>query len=132
MSLKKHQYSHIEESSQFQCRTCDKYFPFESQLKSHRHMHHRNRNYICAAANCGRSFKHPGDLAAHAKSHGKPLNYVHCPYSNMDIQNLKSHLRVHSREAPFTCKTCGQEFVHSNQLVRHKPKCDGIKPAEDK
>ena len=41
VSLCKHRYSHIEESEQFQCRTCDKRFPFESQLKSHRHMHRR-------------------------------------------------------------------------------------------
>ena len=46
-SLCKHQYSHIEESEQFQCRTCDKHFPFESQLKSHRHMHRRTQYYSC-------------------------------------------------------------------------------------
>ena len=51
-SLRKHRYSHIEESEQFQCRTCDKRFPFESQLKSHRHMHRRTRYYSCASANC--------------------------------------------------------------------------------
>ena len=34
-SLRKHRYSHIEESKQFQCRTCEKPFPFKSQLKSH-------------------------------------------------------------------------------------------------
>ena len=122
-SLCKHRYSHIEESEQFQCRTCDKRFPFESQLKSHRHMHHRTRYYSCASANCECSFRHPGDLAAHARSHGKPYNCAHCSYSNTDIRNLRSHMRVHSREAPFTCKMCGQKFVHSNQLVRHKPKC---------
>ena len=123
VSLRKHHYSHIEESEQFQCRTCDKHFPFESQLKSHRHMHRRTRYYSCASANCECSFRHPGDLAAHARSHGKPYNCAHCSYSNTDIRNLCSHMRVHSREAPFTCKMCGQKFVHSNQLVRHKPKC---------
>ena len=120
-SLRKHHYSHIEESEQFQCRTCDKHFPFESQLKLHRHMHCRTRYYSCASANCEHSFRHPGDLAAHARSHGKPYNCAHCLYSNTDIRNLRSHMRVHSREAPFTCKMCGQKFVHSNQLVRHKP-----------
>ena len=34
-SLRKYQYSHMEEDSQFRCRSCDKMFPFESQLKSH-------------------------------------------------------------------------------------------------
>ena len=70
-ALRKHCYTHAEEKSQYRCRTCSKTFPFESQLKSHHHVHHRNRNYICASANCGKSFKHPGDLAAHAKSHGE-------------------------------------------------------------
>ena len=51
-SLRKHQYSHIEESELWQCCTCDKHFPFESQLKSHRHMHQRIRYYRCASANC--------------------------------------------------------------------------------
>ena len=34
-SLRKHRYSHVEEDSQFKCRSFDKMFPFESQLKSH-------------------------------------------------------------------------------------------------
>ena len=130
-SLRKHRYSHIEESEQFQCRTCDKCFPFESQLKSRRHMHRRIRYYRCASANCDRSFRHPGDLAAHARSHGKPFNCAHCSYSNTDIRKLRSHMRVHSREAPFTCKMCGQKFVHSNQLVRHKLKCASNKLKQD-
>ena len=122
-SLRKHRYSHIEESEQFKCRTCDKRFPFESQLKSHRHTHQQIRYYRCASANCDRSFRHPGDLAAHVRSHGKSYDCAHCNYSNTDIRNLRSHMRVHSREAPFTCKECDQKFVHSNQLVRHRPKC---------
>ena len=122
---------HIEESEQFQCHTCDKHFPFESQLKSHRHMHCRIRYYSCASANCECSFRHPGDLAAHARSHGKPYNCAHCLYSNTDIRNLHSHMRVHSREAPFTCKMCGQKFVHSNQLVRHKLKCPKNPPKQE-
>ena len=122
-SLRKHRYTHIEESEQLKCRTCDKRFPFESQLKSHRHSHRRARYYKCASANCDKSFRHPGDLAVHVRSHGSTHDCTHCSYSNTDIRNLRSHMRVHSREAPFTCKACGQKFVHSNQLVRHRPKC---------
>ena len=86
-ALRKHRYTHVEEKSQYRCRTCSKIFPFESQLKSHRHVHHRNRNYICASANCGKSFKHPGDLAAHAKSHGEQHKCAHCNYSHSDKRN---------------------------------------------
>ena len=125
-SLRKHRYTHVEEDSQYKCRSCDRMFPFESQLKSHRHMHRRSRNYICAAANCDKSFKHPGDLAAHAKSHGKPHKCTHCNYENTDMRNLKSHQRTHSRVATFKCKLCGECFVHSNQLLRHRPKCPKI------
>ena len=125
-ALRKHRYTHIEEKSQYRCRTCSKIFPFESQLKSHCHVHRHNRNYICASANCGKSFKHPGDLVAHAKSHGEQHKCAHCNYSHSDIRNLKSHLRTHSSNAPFTCKLCQAKFVHSNQLVRHRPKCPKV------
>ena len=125
-ALRKHRYTHVEEKSQYRCRTCRKIFPFESQLKSHRHVHRRNHNYICASANCGKSFKHPGDLVAHAKSHGEQHKCAHCNYSHSDIRNLKSHLRTHMRNAPFTCKLCDARFVHSNQLVRHRPKCPKV------
>ena len=125
-SLRKHHYTHIEEDSQYKCRSCDRMFPFKSQLKSHHHMHRHSRNYICAAANCDKSFKHSGDLAAHAKSHGKPHKCTHCDYENTDMRNLKSHQRTHSRVATFRCKLCGECFVHSNQLLRHRPKCLNI------
>ena len=125
-ALRKHRYTHVEEKSQYRCRTCSKIFPFESQLKSHHHVHRHNCNYICASVNCGKSFKHPGDLAAHAKSHGEQHKCAHCNYSHSDIRNLKSHLRTHSRNAPFTCKLCEARFVHSNQLVRHHPKCPKV------
>ena len=125
-ALRKHCYTHVEEKSQYRCRTCSKIFPFESQFKSHRHVHRCNRNYICASANCGESFKHPGDLAAHAKSHGEQHKCAHCNYSHSDIRNLKSHLRTHTRNAPFMCKLCDARFVHSNQLVQHRPKCPKV------
>ena len=119
----KHRYTHVEEDSQFKCRSCEKLFPFESQLKSHWHMHRRGHNYMCASANCTKSFKHPGDLAAHAKSHGMTHNCAHCSYTNSDLRNLKLHLHTHSRDTPFKCKLCDACFVHSNQLVRHHSKC---------
>ena len=125
-ALRKHRYTHVEENLQYRCRTCNKIFPFESQLKSHRHVHCHNRNYICASANCGKSFKHPEDLAAHAKSHGEQHKCAHCNYSHSDIRNLKSHLHTHTRNAPFMCKLCDARFVHSNQLVQHRPKCPKV------
>ena len=79
-------------------------FPFESQLKSHCHMHRQSRNYICASPNCGKTFKHPGDLVSHARSHGKLLKCVHCSYANPDIRNLKSHLSGYHADTPITIK----------------------------
>ena len=87
-SLKKHKYMHCEDK--YACRSCDREFPFESQLRSHHHSHCRGHSYFCVYAGCNKSYRQPGDLNAHAKTHYTLLmTCKHCKYSTHDIRNLK-------------------------------------------
>ena len=123
-SLKKHKYTHCEDK--YACRSCDHEFPFESQLRSHCHSHHRGCSYFCAYAGCSKSYRQPGDLNAHAKTHYTSLmSCEHCKYSTHDIRNLKSHMRKHTQVQTFRCKQCNWKFTHTMQLIWHRPKCDG-------
>ena len=125
-SLKKHKYTHS--GDKYVCRSCDREFPFESQLRSHRHSHCRGCSYFCVYAGCNKSYRQPGDLNAHAKTHYTSLMPCeHCDYSTHDIRNLKSYMRKHTQVQTFRCKQCNHKFTHTMQLIQHRPKCDGKK-----
>ena len=125
-SLKKHKYTHSE--NKYACRSCDREFPFESQLHSHCHSRQRGRSYFCVYASCNKSYHQPFDLNAHTKTHYTLLmTCKHCDYSMHDKRNLKSHLRRHTQVRTFCCKQCNRKFTHTMQLIRHRLKCEAKK-----
>ena len=124
-SLKKHKYTHSEDK--YKCRSCNHALPLESQLCSHHHSHRRGRSYFCVYAGCNKSYRQPGDLNAHAKMHYTPLmTCKHCNYSTHDKRNLKSHLGKHTQVKTFNYKQCNHKFTYTMQLIRHRPKCEGM------
>ena len=79
-------------------------------------------------AGCNKSYRQPGDLNAHTKTHYTSLmTCKHCDYSTHDKRNLKSHLRKHTQVCTFCCKQCNHKFTHTMQLIRHRPKCEAKK-----
>ncbi|KAJ8281944.1 hypothetical protein COCON_G00044630 [Conger conger] len=100
------------------------------------------RMHVCKV--CGEAFHLPGELRRHhsQRHNPKPRNPkrqifppgrspYHCTQCGRDfnrMENLKTHLRIHTGERPYTCSVCGMRFRHSGALTRHFRIHTGEKP----
>lgn len=120
-SLKRHSYSH--KNLKFICNNCQKGFAFESELTVHKAIHRTIPTFPCMASKCTFKFKTQGELVKHVKVHSGVLwkcKYKDCTYSNPDRRNLIAHVKSHTQKKTHYCIRCGEGFVHSMQLKRHK------------
>ena len=120
-ALKLHSYKHVD--GQFECRDCNKTFPFKSQLEQHKPSHTVDRPHKCTEKGCKRSFSHEHDLKKHLRAHDGEEHYCpRCDYSNPDKILLKQHMNKHLKIPKYFCKNCGKGHIYSMQLKRHLEK----------
>lgn len=107
-----------------QCKICGHSFSRASDLRRHHSHRHRVRAANPAkAGNAGRPVKQqlfpPGCSPYHCNECGRDFNRM---------ENLKTHLRIHTGERPYSCSVCGVRFRHSGALTRHFRIHTGEKP----
>ena len=118
-SLCHHKYQHMEKK--FHCRTCDKLFPFKSDLASHRLKYCQHPGFQCNHDNngsvCGKWYFAKSDLAKHARMHsGKVYSCYKSEYTTIDIGYLRAHRCTHSDKLKYKCINCKQLFKHHTQI----------------
>ncbi|XP_076829298.1 uncharacterized protein LOC143475343 isoform X2 [Brachyhypopomus gauderio] len=109
------------------CKICGHSFSRASDLRRHHSQQHRARPSGGGAggkmSTTGRPAKQqlfpPGCSPYHCSECGRDFNRM---------ENLKTHLRIHTGERPYSCSVCGVRFRHSGALTRHFRIHTGEKP----
>ena len=117
-SLIHHSYTHLEQS--FNCDQCKISFPFKSQLETHQAVHTQAIKHRCDK--CGKGFVQTGEYNIHMKGHVNirlKCPEKGCDYDTVDIRNLNSHKKSHTKRISVYCKVCGEGFVYHEQRKWH-------------
>ena len=82
----------------------------------------KNKQFQCPE--CNKLFQHEHNLQIHRKMHFEPLK---CPYGHCDKQfarkaNLIQHIRIHTNDRPWNCKTCHKCFRQKKWYVLYENK----------
>lgn len=107
----------------FECTHDDCVLQFDTTgaLKEHLEVHDGTRPYACNVEGCGRGYKGPAALAAHAKAHWPfACTAAKCKKLFKDEESREEHLK--SEHGPQSCEQCEKVFDDAPSLKAHLKK----------
>ncbi|XP_029299014.1 zinc finger protein 24 isoform X2 [Cottoperca gobio] len=108
----------------YACKSCGQTFHLPSLLRRH---------YSQCQQRLQQCFQQPVDGSKRTRLQlyppgCSPFRCTECHREFNRMENLKTHLRIHTGEMPYTCSVCSKSFRHSGALTRHFRIHTGEKP----
>ncbi|XP_034544211.1 zinc finger protein 90-like [Notolabrus celidotus] len=110
-------------SNLYACKYCSQIFHLPSLLRKHYsqcQLRHQCFQQPVAGSKRTRLQLYPPGCS--------PFRCIECNREFNRMENLKTHLRIHTGERPYTCSVCSKCFRHSGALTRHFRIHTGEKP----
>ncbi|XP_043222350.1 zinc finger protein 2-like [Amphibalanus amphitrite] len=110
-----------------QCAECGRQFASRRRLTDHQRGH--AGGWTCQI--CDKVFRHPSSLQHHRRQHEWQAPAAVCPICSLSLSSaahLRDHLRTHSDERPFQCRSCPRAFRQASTLRVHSRIHSGERP----